>query len=37
MLRRCSILLKTNKYINCRHASQSMLQSTVDEKSGNIY
>jgi len=33
MLRRC-ILFKTNGFINCRHASQSMLQSTVDEKSG---
>ncbi|XP_060840334.1 enoyl-CoA delta isomerase 1, mitochondrial-like [Rhopalosiphum padi] len=33
MLRRY-ILYTTNKFINCRHVSQSMLQSTVDEKSG---
>lgn len=35
MLRRC-ILYKTNTFINCRHASQSMLQSTVNEKSGFV-
>lgn len=34
MLRK-SILHKTKLLINCRYASQSMLQSTVDEKSGN--
>lgn len=35
MLRR-SVLNKTSTFINCRFASQSMIQSTVDEKSGNI-
>ncbi|XP_015363911.1 PREDICTED: enoyl-CoA delta isomerase 1, mitochondrial-like [Diuraphis noxia] len=33
MLRRY-ILSTNNKFVNCRHVSQSMLQSTVDEKSG---
>ncbi|KAE9533126.1 hypothetical protein AGLY_009554 [Aphis glycines] len=33
MLRRY-ISYTTNKFTNCRHVSQSMLQSTVDEKSG---
>lgn len=35
MLRRC-ILFQTNTFINCRYVSQSMLQCTVDEKSGII-
>lgn len=33
MLRRY-ILSTTNKFVNCRYVSQSMIQSTVDEKSG---
>lgn len=35
MFRR-SILYTTNTIINCRHASQSMLHSKIDDKSGNI-
>jgi len=36
MLRRL-ILFKTNRFINTRHASQSVLQSTINEKSGIHY
>ncbi|XP_060834074.1 enoyl-CoA delta isomerase 1, mitochondrial-like [Rhopalosiphum padi] len=37
MLKRYIILYRTNKLVNsCRHVSQSMLQSTVDEKTGIV-